>query len=184
MRILTCLFCCAFLFACHQTQTDEEPDHFQAFLSSIPELELPFMADNLFSPGSSLSLDTAFNDYNDVNANWVYAKTKINDSVYAVIFLLAGDDVYPELITYDARGRKLSELVMTHTPGGSTGYDENGSSYVIMQKDFSIVITDTVYHFQRDSLHEIIDSTRTMEVIEERYQVNPDGKINRRFSPR
>lgn len=127
--------------------------------------------------------DTAFNQYNAINANWIYAKTKINDSICAVIFLLAGDNVYPEIITYDARGKKVSQLVMTHTPGGSTGYDENGTSHVLMQKDFSIVITDTIYHFQRDTLNEIIDSTRTMEVVRACYKIDPKGNIRSISSP-
>lgn len=162
-------------FACKREQGANEK--FASFLKTIPELKLPFEANSYTDLPSELYPDTAFKAYYDENAHRVYGKVKINDSIYAVIYLMPGDNVFPEIITYTAAGKKIASLDMVHLPGGSDGYSANGSSYMTMNKNFEIQIIDTLRSFERDSLAVIIESSRDTSVTKEYYIINTKGEI-------
>ncbi|MES2762268.1 MAG: hypothetical protein V4677_08675 [Bacteroidota bacterium] len=175
-QVVLVLGLCSLIFlSCKKESSDKEK--FAAFISRIPQLPLPFGANSYKDLQSELSLDTIFKKYNDENASEIYGKVKINDSIYGVVYLLAGDNVFPKLVTYNAIGKKIAELNMVNCPGGSTGYNESGSSYMIMNRNFEIQITDSVESFERDSLDEIMDSSRKLKIINERYFINFKGEI-------
>jgi hypothetical protein len=84
------------------------------------------------------------------------------------------------LVTYNSTGKKIDELALLNLPGGSSGYNANGTSYLVMKSNSEIQITDTVNTFERDSLEEIIETSRNTEVIIENYSVGLDGKFFRK----
>lgn len=163
------------LFACNKEATQTEK--FSNFLKTIPELEIPFTANSYEDLQSKLYIDTLYKEFNDEYAHRIYGKTKISDSIYAVIYLLAGDNVFPKIITYNAIGKKISELPLVHLPGGSDGYNGNGSSFMTMDKNFEIQITDTLNSFERDSLDVIIEDSRKTTITKEKYVVSSNGEI-------
>ncbi|MBK6986471.1 MAG: hypothetical protein IPH32_17840 [Bacteroidetes bacterium] len=81
------------------------------------------------------------------------------------------------LVTYNSKGKSIDELALLNLPGGSDGYNANGTSYLVMKSYSEIQITDTVNTFERDSLDEIIETSRKTEVIIENYNVGADGKF-------
>lgn len=167
--------CLVILFACRKQITQQ--DKFDAFLKTIPELKFPFQTNSSEDLIAAFYPDTLYKDYIDDSSNGVYAKIKVNDSILGIIYLMPGDILFPSLVTYNSIGKKIDELTLVHLPGGSDGYNANGSSYLVMNKNLDIQITDTVHTFERDSITEIIEASRKLEVIVERYQVSGIGKI-------
>lgn len=168
-------FFLTFLFSCHKQENSE--DKFSIFLSSIPDLKFPFITNSSEELRAAFYPDTIYKDFIDDSSNGIYGKIKVNDSIHGVIFLLPGDILFPLLVMYNASGEKIDELDLVHLPGGSDGYNANGSSYLVMNKNLEIQITDTVNSFERDSLTEIIEESRKTKVIIEKYHVNNYGKI-------
>lgn len=163
------------LFACDR-QTNQRK-RFSNFLKTIPELEVPFNANSYEDLQSKLYIDTLYKEFNDEYAHRIYGKIEINDSIYAIIYLLAGDNVFPKIITYNAIGNKIIELPLVHLPGGSDGYNGNGSSFMAMDKNFEIQITDTLNSFERDSLDVIIEDSRKTIITSEKFVVSSNGEI-------
>lgn len=160
-------------------QKEETPDNnFSKFLSSMPDLKFPFITNSAEDLQAAFYPDTMYNKFIDDSSNGVYAKIKVNDSIHGIIYLMPGDILFPSLVTYNSIGKKIDELALVHLPGGSDGYNANGSSYLVINKNLDMQITDTVHTFERDSLtEEIIEASRKLEVIVERYQVSGIGKI-------
>jgi hypothetical protein len=167
--ILTLMFSC-------KTETNQN-ENFTTFLNTIPELQLPFAANSYADLQTKVQIDTTFNKYNDIYANGIYGKIKINDSIHAIIYLLAGDNVFPKIVTYNKQGAKIAEQILVNLPGGSDGYNGNGSSFLTLSKDLEIQIVDTTNSFDRDSSDIIIEKSRTTEITIEKYSIKSNGKI-------
>ncbi|MDF2451003.1 MAG: hypothetical protein K0S26_507 [Bacteroidota bacterium] len=163
------------LFSCQQHKT--ENNKFLNYVATIPDLELPFITDSNFDLQSKLEIDSAYSEYNS-EIQGVYGKRKVNDSIYFVINLLASDIVFPELVTYTDKGKKIDELSLVNCPGGSSGYDETGSSYLHFDKNLNITITDSIETFTRDTVGVIVESSRKQRVEIHRYKVEPNGKLS------
>ncbi|MBL7935697.1 MAG: hypothetical protein JNM51_07800, partial [Bacteroidia bacterium] len=125
----------------------------------------------------SLYPSSLYKEFFDENIHEIFGKIKINDSICGIVYLIPGDILFPILITYNEQGKKIDTLEMVHLPGGSDGYNANGSSYLVMNENLEIQITDTINTFERDSLTKIIESTRETKVVIEKYRVNYIGKI-------
>jgi len=162
------------MFSCKEENKNK---NFAAFLNTIPELQLPFNANSYVDLQTKVQIDTTFNKYNDIYANGIYGKIKINDSINAIIYLLAGDNVFPKIVTYDKQGTKIAEQILVNLPGGSDGYNGNGSSFVNLNKDLEIQIIDTTNSFERDSTDVIIEKSRSTEITIEKYIIKPNGQI-------
>lgn len=163
------------LSSCQKEETTD--DNFSKFLSSIPDLKLPFITNSAEDLQAAFYPDTMYNKFIDDSSNGIYGKIKVNDSIHGVVFLLPGDILFPLLVTYNSIGKRIDELDLVHLPGGSDGYNANGSSYLVMNNKLEILITDTIHTFERDSLTEIIDSTKKTKVVIEKYFVDGLGKI-------
>lgn len=176
MKNYALLFSLGILFSCQNQNVQQ--DKFVMFLKSIPELKFPFQTDSGEDLQAAFYPSTIYKDFIDDSSNGVYAKIKVNDSIHGIIYLIPGDILFPSLVTYNSIGKKIDELALVHLPGGSDGYNANGSSYLVINKNLDMQITDTVHTFERDSLtEEIIEASRKLEVIVERYQVSGIGKI-------
>ena len=147
-------------------------------MATIPDLELPFIPDNHFDLQSKLEIDSAYAEYNS-EIQGIYGKRKVNDSIYFIINLLASDNVFPELVTYTDNGKKIDELILAHCPGGSSGYDETGSSHLYFDKNLNITITDSIETFDRDTTGIIVESSRKQRVDIYKYKIEPNGKLNK-----
>ena len=161
--------------SCHKEVTQK--DKFLAFLNTIPDLKIPFQTNSSEELYSKYELDTIYKKIIDDSFNGIYGKVAINDSIYGIVYLVAGDIVFPLLITYNKGGKKIEELSLLHIPGGSDGYNGAGTSYLQMNQNFDIQITDTLYSFERDSAEVIIESSRKTEVTIESYNISADGKF-------
>ena len=161
--------------SCHKEVSQQEK--FSAFLNTVPDLKFPFQTNSNEELQTKFGVDTTYKEFINESANKVYAKFTINDSIYGVVFLVAGDIVFPLLTTYNKSGKKIEELALVNIPGGSDGYNANGTSYLVMKSNSDIKITDTVNTFERDSLEEIIETSRKTEVLIENYSVGADGKF-------
>ena len=163
------------MFSCKEESNKNK--NFAAFLNTIPELKLPFTANSYADLQTKVQIDTTFNKYNDIYANGIYGKIKINDSINAIIYLLAGDNVFPKIVTYNKQGAKIAEQILVNLPGGSDGYNGNGSSFLNLSKDLEIQIVDTTNSFDRDSSDVIIEKSRTTEITIEKYKIKSNGQI-------
>jgi hypothetical protein len=164
------------LFSCQQHKT--ENNKFLNYVATIPDLELPFIADSHLDLQSKLEIDTTYAEYNS-EIQGIYGKRKLNDSIYFIINLLASDNVFPELVTYNIKGKKIHELILVNCPGGSSGYDETGSSHLYFDKKLDITITDSIETFDRDTTGVIIETSRKERVEINSYKIDPDGKIRK-----
>jgi hypothetical protein len=152
-------------------------DRFQDYLNKIPEIQLPFSANSYVDLERKVEIaDTLYKDF-FVESQEILGKIKINDSITGIIYLYPGDIVFPELATYNKKGQLISQQQLVTLIGGSDGYNSNGSSFMSLNKDFHISITDTIQSFERDSVGIIIDSTWQVEVVNYKYNINPNGKI-------
>ncbi len=166
----------SFLFSCKQQK--KEDNTFLNYIITIPELKLPFKTNSHLELNSKIELDTIFNKYN-AGINGVLGKRQINDSVFFIVNLLAGDNLFPELVTYNKAGLKIHQLTLVNCPGGSSGYNETGSSYLYFDKNLNITITDSIETFNRDSTGQIIGNSKKQKIEVNNYKIDPDGKIRK-----
>lgn len=165
-----------FLISCKEE--NQSNNSFLNYIATIPKLELPFITSSKLDLQTKIAIDSTYSVYNS-EIQGIYGQRKINDSTYFIINLLASDIVFPELVTYTSRGIKIDQLTLLHCPGGSSGYDERGSSYLFFDKNYNIIITDSIEKFDRDSLGIIIDSTRKNKIALNRYKVELNGQIKK-----
>jgi hypothetical protein len=178
MKITQTIFIALFFFVSCKKELSQQ-EKFTTFLNSIPDLKIPFQTNSGEELQAAFYPDTIYKDFIDDSSNGVYAKIKVNDSIHGIIFLMPGDILFPLLVTYNSAGKKLNELALVNLSGD--GYNANGTSYVVMNKNLEIQMTDTVNTFERDTLNEeIIEASRKTEVIIEKYKIASDGKINRK----
>jgi len=156
------------LFSCQQQKNAD--NKFIDYVSTIPDLEFPFITDSHFDLQPKIEIDSTYLEYNS-EINGVYGKRKINDSIYFIINLLAGDNVFPELVTYTDKGKKIDVLTLVNCPGGSSGYDETGSSHLHFDKNYNITITDSIQTFDRDTTGIIVESSRKHRVDIYKYKI-------------
>lgn len=176
MKKLVCIACiCAFALAC--SKENKADNRFQEYLSKIPEIQLPFSANSYVDPESKVEItDTLYKKF-FVESQLIYGRVKINDSITGIIYLYPGDIVFPELVTYTKKGQIISQQQLVTLMGGSGGMDSGGSSYMSLTKDLKINITDTIKTFERDDEGMMIDSTLEVEVVNYKYNIEPNGKI-------
>ena len=176
MKKLIYLVCMGILvMSCNKENKVE--NRFGDYLSKIPEIQLPFTANSHEELNSKVDItDTLFQDFL-LDAQGILGKIKVNDSITGVVYLYGGNEIYPELKTYNNSGQLIAEQQLVTLMGGDEMDDSNGSSYMVLNKDFRIAITDTIRSFEKDSLGIIIDSTRQVEVVNYKYEVSPNGKI-------
>ncbi len=165
-----------FFLSCRQQ--NQPNNSFLNYVATIPELELPFTTSSFFDLQTKTGIDSTYSAYNS-EIQGVYGQRKVNDSIYFIINLLSSDIVFPELITYTNKGIKIDQLMLLHYPGGSSGYDERGSSYLCFDKNYNIIITDSIEKFDRDSAGVIIDSTRKNCEVLYRYKIAGNGEIKK-----
>lgn len=173
MKTILIIISLTLIVSCSQEPKNEK---FINYLATIPDLELPFKTNSYLNLNSKIELDTIFYEYN-AEINGVLGKGQINDSIFFIVNLLAGDNVFPELVTYNKVGLKIHQLALVHCPGGSGGYNETGSSYLFFDKDNNITITDSIETFERDSTGVIIENSRNQRVEVNNYKIDADGKI-------
>ena len=161
--------------SCHKEVSQQEK--FSTFFNTIPDLKLPFVTNSGEDLKAVFYPDTIYNEFVGDNVYGICGKTKINDSIFGIVYLNPGDIVFPLLVTYNSKGKSIDELILVNLPGGSDGYNANGTSYLVMKSNSDIQITDTVNTFERDSLEEIIETSRKTEVLIENYSVGADGKF-------
>ena len=161
--------------SCHKEVSKK--DKFSAFFNRIPDLKLPLITNSSEELQAVFYPDTIYSEFVGDNVYGIYGKTKINDSIFGIVYLNPGDILFPMLVTYNSKGKSIDELALVNLPGGSDGYNANGSSYLVMKSNLEIQITDTVNTFERDSLDEIIETSRKTKVSIENYRVNGIGKI-------
>lgn len=176
MKKLIYLACmCVFIMAC--SKEHKVDNRFGDYLIRIPEIQLPFTANSHEELSSKIDItDTLYQDFL-VDAQGILGKIKINDSITGVVYLYGGNEVYPELKTYNSTGQLISEQQLVTLMGGADIEGSNGSSYMNLSKDFRITITDTILSFETDSLGMMIDSTKQVEVANYKYDIKPNGKI-------
>ncbi len=168
---------CMCIFAISCSKETKVDNRFQDYLSKIPEIQLPFSTNSHEELAGKVEIsDTLFKDF-FVDTQGILGKININDSISGVIYLYGGDAVYPELKTYNSKGQIISEQQLVTLMGGSGGMESGGSSYMSLDKDFQISITDTIWSVERDVMEGIIDSTSKIEVINYKYTIEPNGKI-------
>ncbi|MBK8367664.1 MAG: hypothetical protein IPL10_09655 [Bacteroidetes bacterium] len=172
LSVIVLIIICA---SCRKEVSQQEK--FSTFFNTIPDLKLPFITDSGEDLQAVFYPDTIYNEFVGDNVYGIYGKTKINDSIFGIVYLNPGDIVFPLLVTYNSTGKKIDELALLNLPGGSSGYNANGISYLVMKSNLEIQITDSVNTFERDSLEEIIETSRKTEVMIENYKVNGVGKI-------
>lgn len=165
------------LFSCTNEQKKEIT--FSDFAKSIPEIKLPYNSSSVSDPENYIEPDSIYRNFSDENANGIIGKININDSVVGILYAVAGDNVFPLLKTYSASGKTIDEIVLVHLPGGSTGFDANGSSYMTLNEKFEIGIMDSTFSFSRDSSDVIIESSRDTTITLENYKIEPTGKLNK-----
>ena len=169
--ILTFVF-----YSCKQQKTENEK--FVNYIATIPDLNLPFVTNSSVDLHSKKELDSLYLEYNS-EIQGEYGKGKINDSIYFVIQLLASDIVFPKLVTFNKNGKRINELHLLNNPGGSSGYDETGSSHLYIDKDYNITITDSIETFTRDTTGVIVEKSRRQSVEINKYRIETDGKIKK-----
>lgn len=145
-------------------------------METIPEYTLPLDADLARNLTSKVSYDTAYAEFNTFQSP-IFGKRQINDSIFSVIYLVPGDEIYPVLTTYNAQGKQIDSETLLHLPGGSDGYAANGLSFLHMDNNLFITITDSINTFTRDSADNIIDSLTVRSVEIQKFHVQPDGTI-------
>lgn len=177
-KALLFIIVCISFVACNKEVTQQEK--FSAFLNTVPDLKFPFKTNSNEELQTKFGVDTTYKAFINESANEVYGKFTINDSVYGVVFLVAGDIVFPLLTTYHKTGKKIEELALVNLPGGSDGYNATGTSYLVMNQKFDIQITDTLHSFERDSVDVIIEASRKTEVFIENFSLGADGKFFRK----
>lgn len=166
---------CVFVMACSKENKVE--NKFGDYLTRIPEIQLPFAANSHEELSSKVNItDSLYHDFL-VDAQGILGKININDSITGVVYLYGGNEIYPELKTYNSTGQLISEQQLLTLMSGGDIASSNGSSYMSLSKDFRITITDTIQSFETDSLGMMIDSTKQIEVVNYKYDIKPNGKI-------
>lgn len=177
MKALIHISIILFFFSCASEKKEEVT--FSDFLNSLPEVKLPYTSSSVSEPEKYIEQDSIYLAFSDENANGIIGKININDSIVGVLYAVAGDNIFPLLKTFNKKGSKIDELVLVHLPGGSKGFDANGSSYMTMNEKFEIDIRDSTFSFSRDSTDEIIENSRDTMITIENFKINKAGKINK-----
>ena len=152
---------------------------FNDFVNSLPEVKLPYTSSSVSEPKKYIEQDSIYLAFSDENANGIIGKININDSIVGILYAVAGDNVFPLLKMYNYNGTIIDELVLVHLPGGSTGFDANGSSYMTLNENFEINIKDSTFNFSRDSNDVIIESSRDTSITIDKYKIKENGKISK-----
>lgn len=105
LYVIVLIIVCA---SCHKEVSQQEK--FSAFLNTVPDLKFPFQTNSNEELQTKFGVDTTYKAFINESANEVYGKFPINDSVYGVVFLVAGDIVFPLLTTYNERGKNIKNL--------------------------------------------------------------------------
>jgi hypothetical protein len=176
MKKLVCIACiCVFALAC--SKENKTDNRFRDYLNMIPEIQLPFNTNSYEELTGKVEMnDTLFKDFT-IDAQGILGKLNINDSITGIIYLYGGNTIYPELITYNQKGQQIAEQQLVTLTAGPDALNSSGSSYMSLTKDFKINITDTIQSYEKDSLGIAIDSTWEVEVVNYKYNIEPNGKI-------
>ena len=160
---------CILITSCKQEVSNE--NNFQNYLNTIPEIKLPFKSNSYIDLQTKVEIDSTFKKFNSVDANGIYGKIKFNDSITGIVYLYAGDNVFPKLITYNKKGNQISEQILVNLPCGSDVNSSSCSSFVELNNTFKISRIDTVISF-------LADGTEISTVVFAKYIIESNGKIS------
>ena len=152
---------------------------FMKIISVIPDIKLPYSMWCGIENNNS-----QYPDAEELGSNIaklapeysvVVGKLPINNGNTYVLFGIVGNIIYPILNTYDKNGYRIDSLYL-HIGYCAGDNGEIKSTATIINKDFSISMTDTnqYYHYESDESDEkIIDSvivkTRKMNLTKDGY---------------
>lgn len=136
-----------------------------------------------------------FKTYIPKSSNEIYGTISSgNDSFHLILYGYIGDDIYPFLFSFDNQGKIIDSLdLIINRCGGADGH-EIPHSYLAINTDLSIILTDTTKlihfpgHWEKPSYQSdlvpdslfvstgdyIIDSLR---ITVNRYKINGDGNF-------
>ena len=132
--------------------------------------------------GCSMDVDDLFefpqDDLRKFNVNYSYAYCQIptNGNFIATITLGVADCYLPVLTTYTLNGEIIDEKALA-IGYGLVDCGHHTEDYMILKKDYTIYVSDTLKVCECDSSYKIIEETCEQYVIYREGRLLSDGKI-------
>ncbi len=152
---------------------------FANLLSKLETIDLPYKTSCDADYVSNTVLDTA--DYAFLVENiWdqPFKRIETSHNFEIIMFLVPADIILPVIRTYDLNGKQIdSEQMFFSYCGGEPGYF--GKEFIKINKDLSIIHTDSIWSCEVDENYNDIDSTRTLKVKNFSVNILPNGQIEK-----
>lgn len=150
---------------------------FMEFSKKLPEIDVPLSSScDIELEGSSFGFTNEEIERFGIANTTILGKLADTEKYTAIIYLYAGDVVFPIIQTTDKNGNKISELKLND---GYCGEDESSMEFLSfkIEKDLTIQLTGSVTTFERDENGEILEATKKTIVNHSHFFINEDGKI-------
>ena len=182
-----------FLLSCNSLKTEKETsttpsDTFRLFLKKFKIIELPFVYRNVdfkgnFDLDKMQSIDAKSNDTLFVKTDYsegikCFGILPDTSNFFSLIYFYPADSYYPQLITYDKKGKQIDQTPLIVNGCGSGCGLQYCSETGIINKDLSIFCADTlVWEYFCDSLSEPIPNSDIIWINSKTGKLTNNGKL-------
>jgi hypothetical protein len=155
----------------------ESKTEFERYSKNIRIIDLPLhlKCDQELRDGSP-KIDTSLISKYGISGSSIYRKFAETEYYTAIVYLQPADIVLPVIQTTDKQGNKISALPLYERWCGEDEHSQ-GISWAGIEKDMTIVLSDSVIHFKRDKNGEIIPKSKKTKVRQRIYHIEPNGMI-------
>jgi len=150
---------------------------FSDYTDKIAQIELPLMT-TCDQELESLQLDfsqSIINEFGPENSE-IFGKLSVNKNFAAIIYLYPADIILPIIQTTDRNGKKISVLSLFDFYCGEDEFSWSTASAQV-NTDLTILLSDSIITYERDSKGEIVGSTRKSVVRNRSFYINDKGEI-------
>lgn len=193
MKNITLILTVLFLLSCNNLATEKQTpnvalDPFRQFLNKFKIIDLPFVYryvdfKEYFDLDKMQHIDVNSSDTLFIKTDYsaeikCYGILPDTSKFFSLIFFYPADSYYPQLITYDKKGKQIDKTSLIVNGCGVDCGLQYCSETAIIEKDLSILCVDTViWEYFCDSLGEPILNSDIVWINTKTGKLTDSGKL-------
>jgi len=185
MRNILLLSFILFISSCESPQSATKKDLFKSYYSQInvPELPIQFdcFKDSLYQKYLYDNIDDSLRIKFKPQSRAIFGRLNIDKDIVSIIYFKMADFYYPEIRTYKLDGTPIDTLSL-YSGGYCDGYPgQGGRSVAMIDKNNLVIMSDTLWSSQVDSLYNKIAGTDSIAISDYKYKMLNNGHFKKIF---
>jgi hypothetical protein len=186
MRNILLLSFTVFITSCGSPPSENKKDLFKSYYSQINVAELPLQfdcfKDSLYQKYFNDNIDDSLKIKFKPQGSAIFGRLNIDKDIVSIIYFGTADFYYPMIFTYSLEGSPIDTLSLYSGVFCDGFPGHGGRSIVLIDKNNLVVMSDTLWTSQVDSLYNKIAGTDSIAISDYKYKMLNNGHFKKLYA--